>query len=113
MLIVVCLLMQAWLQKQQHHRTALQTEHRSLKQAIGAACFAFDESLIALQRERDAAEAALSMAGVQKAALLASHEQQLHLQLQLEQVAEQLRKVAEDVQSKRAMANDVIQTIDK
>ena len=105
--------MQAWMQKQQHHRAALQTEHRSLKQALGAACFAFDESLVTLQRERDAAEAAVSMAGVQKAALLASHERQLHLQLQLEQVAEQLHKMAEDLQSKRAMANDVIQTIDK
>lgn len=101
------------MQKQERHRAALETEHRSLKQAIGAACFAFDESLLSLQLQRNASEAALCMLQMQRAAVTAFHEHHRHLQLQLEKAIQQLSKVGSELSSKQAMVHDVITALDK
>ena len=101
------------MQKQERHHAALETEHRSLKQAIGAACFAFDESLLNLELQRDAAEASLCMIQMQQAAITASHEHQLHLQLQLEKAIQQLSKLGSELASKQQMVNGVIEALDK
>lgn len=104
---------QAWVQKQERHNAALETEHRSLKHTIGSACFAFDESLVSLQLQRDAAEASLCMIQMQRAAITSSHEHQLHLQQQLERGTQQLSQLGIDLTSKQQMVKDVIQTLDK
>ena len=101
------------MQKQERHHAALETEHRSMKQAIGAACFAFDDSLLNLQQQRDESESALCMIQLQQAAITASHERQLHLQLELEKATQQLSKLSLELAGKQQMVNGVIQALTK
>ena len=99
------------MQQQQRHKAALETEIKTLRGQIGEACFAFDDSLVVLQMQRTAAESELTTVELQLASLLASYEQQLFLQSELEKVARELGKVHEQLDAKQALVSAVIQAL--
>lgn len=102
---------QDWTQQQQRHKAALDTEIKTLRSQIGEACFAFDDSLVDLQMQRTAAESELTTVELQLASLVASHEQQLFLQSELEKVASEASRVHEQLDAKQALLSDVVQAL--
>lgn len=103
--------MQDWMQQQQRHTAALETELRTLRDQIGEACFAFDDSLLSLQIERKAAESELTTVELQQVSLAAFFEQQQYLQCELEKVTQQLGRVHQDLDAKQSMVFDVCQAL--
>lgn len=102
---------QDWIQQQQRHKAALETEIKTLRSQIGEDCFAFDDSLVDLHMLRTAAESELTTVELQLASLLASYEQQLFLQSELEKVARELSRVGGELEAKQALVSGVIQAL--
>ena len=105
--------LQDWVQQQQRHKAALEVEIKTLRSQIGEGCFAFDDSLIELQLQRNAADSELTTAELQRVSLTASYEQQQNLQSELQKVAEQLSRVQQQLDVKHALADDVTQALVK
>ena len=103
--------MQDWVQQQQRHTAALETELRALRGQIGEACFTFDDSLLSLQSERKAAESELSTVELQQVSLAAFFEQQQYLHCELEKVTQQVGRVHEDLDAKQSLVSHVCQAL--
>lgn len=99
--------MQDWMQQQQRHRAALETELKTLRFQIGEACFAFDDTLIDLQISRNSAESEMTTVEMQQVSLAAFFEQQQYLHAELEKVAQQLSRVHKDLDAKQSLVSDV------
>jgi len=99
--------MQDWMQQQQRHRAALETELKTLRLQIGEACFAFDDTLIELQMARNSTESEMTTVELQQISLAAFFEQQQYLHAELEKVAQQLSRVHKDLDAKQTMVSDV------
>ncbi|DBA69301.1 TPA: Cilia- and flagella-associated protein 43 [Trebouxia sp. C0005] len=98
---------QDWMQQQQRHRAALETELKTLRFQIGEACFAFDDTLIDLQISRNSAESEMTTVEMQQVSLAAFFEQQQYLHAELEKVAQQLSRVHKDLDAKQSLVSDV------
>lgn len=105
--------LQDWLQQQQRHKVALETELKTLRNQTGEACFAFDDRLIDLQIERNAAESELNTVELQQVSLAGFYEQQQYLHFELEKVAQQLMRVHDELKAKQALVSDVSQALVK
>ena len=101
------------MQQQQRHRAALDTEGKTLRSQIVEACLAFDDSLIELQQQRNAAEAELTTVELQQASLAVFYEQQQFLQAELKKVAQQLSRVHMQLDVKHGLVSDVTQALVK
>ena len=99
------------MQQQQRHKAALETEIKTLRSQIGAACFAFDDSLLNLQMQRTAAESELTTVELQRVSLVGCYEQQQFLQLELQKMLQQLSKLHEQLDDKRALVLSVTQAL--
>lgn len=103
--------MQDWMQQQQRHKAALETEIKTLRSQIGQACFAFDDSLVNLQMQRTAAESELTITELQHVSLTGFYEQQQFLQSELQNTLQQLSKLHEQLDDKRALVLSVTQAL--
>ena len=99
------------MQQQQRHKAALETEIKTLRNQIGEACFAFDESLVDLQMQRTAAESELTTVELQHVSLIEYYEQQQFLQSELEKIAQQLSRAHEQLDAKQALVSSVTQAL--
>lgn len=99
------------MQQQQRHKAALETEIKTLRFQIGDSCFAFDDSLIELQLQRNAAESELTTVKLQQASLAVLCEQQQFLQAELEKLAQQLIRVQKKLDGKHGLVSDVTQAL--
>lgn len=103
--------MQDWMQQQQRHKAALETEIKTLRSQIGEACFAFDDSLVNLQMQRTAAESELTTVELQHVSLVGFYEQQQFLQSELQKMLQQLSNLHEQLDDKRALVLSVTQAL--
>lgn len=103
--------MQDWMQQQQRHKAALETEIKTLRSQIGQACFAFDDSLVNLQMQRTAAESELTITELQHVSLTGFYEQQQFLQSELQNTLQQLSKLHEQLDDKHALVLSVTQAL--
>ena len=107
----IACVVQDWMQQQQRHRAALETEIKTLRGQIGEACFAFDGSLIDLQMQHTAAQSELTTIELQHASLMGSYEQQQLLQSELQKMLQQLNKLHEQLNGKHALVLSVTQAL--
>ena len=104
---------QDWHQQQQRHKAALETELKSLRSQIGEACFAFDQQLLQLKKQRFATESELATLELQQVSLAAFYEQQQCLKSEAERVAKQITRVQQELHIKQRLVNDVSQALAK
>ena len=110
---MLCWLLQDWMQQQQRHKAALETEVKTLRAQIGEACFGFDDGLIELQQQRNAADCELTTVELQQVSLAVFYEQQQFLQAELKKVAQQLSRVHIQLDAKHTLVSDVTQALVK
>ena len=104
---------QDWQQQQQRHKAALETELKSLRSQIGEACFAFDQQLLQLKKQRFAAESELATLELQHVSLAAFYEQQQYLKVEAEKVAKHITRVQQELHIKQRLVNDVLEALAK